>query len=157
MLHKTHHVSVRGVVIEKGRILVVKHAHSNRPPFWCFPGGRVEDDDETLARALQREMIEETGLKVEVGKVVYTQEFVQEKLLEFFFLCKIKSGKAKLGKDPDNPGIPILVDISWASPEELLSMPVFPRTLARKISTGEMQQINHQVLYTKEEISNPTD
>jgi len=153
MLHKTHHVSVRGVVIEKGRILVVKHAHSNRPPFWCFPGGRVEDDDETLARALQREMIEETGLKVEVGKVVYTQEFVQEKLLEFFFLCKIKSGKAKLGKDPDNPGIPILVDISWASPEELLSMPVFPRTLARVFigfNTSERRGFMKFNIYAKE-------
>ncbi|OAA31601.1 hypothetical protein AT15_05880 [Kosmotoga arenicorallina S304] len=156
MFQKTHYVSVRGVIVENGKILVVKHAHSNRPPFWCFPGGRVEDD-ETLSQALQREMIEETGLKVKVENVVYTQEFVQERLLELFFLCKIESGKAKLGSDPDNPGPPILVDLLWASPEELLSMPVYPRNLVHMIAAGNLQQINHQVLYVKEELSNFAD
>ncbi|MFJ3219613.1 NUDIX domain-containing protein [Kitasatospora sp. NPDC086801] len=40
------------------------------PRTWSLPGGKVEDG-ETLAGALRREMLEETGLDVEVGSLLY--------------------------------------------------------------------------------------
>jgi len=56
--------SVYGVLIENGKILLSKQWDG-----YDFPGGGV-NVDETLEEALKREFIEETGLEVEVGKVL---------------------------------------------------------------------------------------
>lgn len=52
-------LGVQAVVFdESGRILLIRHAYR---PGWHFPGGGVERG-EGLAHALQRELLEETGL-----------------------------------------------------------------------------------------------
>ncbi len=58
---KPKSVSVYGVFLAKnGQVVLVKDASSL---LWGFPGGMVEEG-ETHAVALQREMIEETGLSI---------------------------------------------------------------------------------------------
>jgi ADP-ribose pyrophosphatase YjhB (NUDIX family) len=56
---------------DEGRLLVV---HRGRPPgrgLWSVPGGRVEPGETDVA-AVQREVLEETGLHVTVGVQVGT-------------------------------------------------------------------------------------
>ena len=52
-----------------GRIVVVRRGHPPGEGLWSIPGGRVESG-ETLEDAVRREVVEETGLHVEVGEVV---------------------------------------------------------------------------------------
>ncbi len=52
-----------------GRILVVQRAHPPATGTWTLPGGRVEPG-ETHEQACVREILEETGLEVEVGRLV---------------------------------------------------------------------------------------
>jgi ADP-ribose pyrophosphatase YjhB (NUDIX family) len=62
-------VRVTGVVVEDGCILVLDQ-DTDTGRSWSLPGGKVEEG-EPLADALVREMREETGLDVEVGRLLY--------------------------------------------------------------------------------------
>ena len=51
---------------ERGRILLTRRADNGQ---WCLPGGRMESG-ESVAEACEREVFEETGLKVRVKRLV---------------------------------------------------------------------------------------
>ncbi|MCK4744747.1 NUDIX domain-containing protein [Candidatus Parcubacteria bacterium] len=85
--------SVYGIIINKGKIVLLKNKGNGK--FW-FPGGGVELG-EKLEEALKREVAEETGLNIEVGKMVLFKEnfFYYQPLDEayhaflFFFVCNL--------------------------------------------------------------------
>lgn len=52
-----------------GRLLLVKRANPPAQGCWSLPGGRVEPG-ETDPQAVAREVLEETGLQVHVGRLV---------------------------------------------------------------------------------------
>jgi ADP-ribose pyrophosphatase YjhB (NUDIX family) len=53
---------------ERGRILLVHRTYSRDEP-WALPGGWLERGDAEVERALERELREETGLRVRAGSV----------------------------------------------------------------------------------------
>lgn len=56
------HFTASGVVINSGRVLLVRHAALGT---WLFPGGHLEADEDP-AQALHREIREEVGLEIEI-------------------------------------------------------------------------------------------
>jgi len=56
---------------------------------WMLPGGRLDEDDQS-ERGLQREVFEETGLKIKVISPVHTARWGTENPPKYavFFLCK---------------------------------------------------------------------
>ena len=61
----THIIAAAGIVInEKDEVLMVKANHGG----WVFPGGQVEVG-ENVIDAVRREVMEETGVEIEVGEV----------------------------------------------------------------------------------------
>ena len=60
-----------GAVVKdaQGRLLLIKRGHEPGAGLWSLPGGRIEAG-ETDAEALVREMLEETGLRVEPGRLL---------------------------------------------------------------------------------------
>ncbi len=60
-----------GAVIKdgQGRLLLIKRGHEPGAGLWSLPGGRIKAG-ETDAEALVREMLEETGLQVEPGRLL---------------------------------------------------------------------------------------
>jgi len=87
--------SVYGVVIEKKKVLLSKQWDG-----YDFPGGGIELG-ETIEEALVREVWEETGIKVKVGKIIAcansffklpsSEKMVQSILM--YFKCKKIGGK----------------------------------------------------------------
>lgn len=57
-----HHFTASGVVVEQGHLLLVNH---KRIGAWVPPGGHIEPD-EMPEETVVREILEETGLEVEV-------------------------------------------------------------------------------------------
>src|SRR5512139_3996343 len=63
------YVGVGAVIVQDGKVLLVKRRHEPLAGQWSLPGGAVEVG-ETLEACVAREMLEETGLEVRVGPVV---------------------------------------------------------------------------------------
>jgi mutator protein MutT len=65
-------LAVGAVVLrEDGAVLLVRRARPPAVGSWTLPGGKVEDG-ETAEAAIAREVLEETGLRVDVGPILET-------------------------------------------------------------------------------------
>jgi mutator protein MutT len=62
-------VGVGGVIVDDGRIVLIKRRFEPLAGEWSLPGGTLEVG-ETLEAAVAREMEEETGLRVKVGPLI---------------------------------------------------------------------------------------
>ncbi|HWY54754.1 MAG TPA: NUDIX hydrolase [Terriglobales bacterium] len=62
-------IGVGAIIIERDRVILVKRAHPPLLGEWSIPGGLLEVG-ETLRQAAVREVLEETGLRVEVGELL---------------------------------------------------------------------------------------
>ena len=81
-------VGVYAVIFNEGRVLL---AHRRDIDWWNLPGGGMESD-ETVDEALCREVREETGLEVQVERLVgvYSKPLKQEVVLAFH--CRVIGG-----------------------------------------------------------------
>ena len=62
-------VGVGGVVVDKGRALLIRRASEPLRGEWSIPGGMLELG-ETLEQGVARELLEETGLQVRVLELI---------------------------------------------------------------------------------------
>ena len=84
-------VGVGGVLIRQGRVLVNRAVYRTR---FTIPSGYV-DPGESLERALVRELEEETGLSVRVGRLLLTRHKVVDDLqsdVYFAFALESRDG-----------------------------------------------------------------
>jgi len=84
-----HSVSVAGVIVDdQGRALVIRRRDNGH---WEPPGGVLELD-ETIADGLRREILEETGLDVEVGNLTGVYKNMTRGIVALVFRCKVIGG-----------------------------------------------------------------
>jgi ADP-ribose pyrophosphatase YjhB (NUDIX family) len=112
-------VGVGAVVFVDGRIVLVKRAHEPLKGEWNLPGGGVEVG-ETLREACAREILEETGLVVEVGEVIEVFDRimrdadggVQYHYVLVDFVCRAVGGEVRCGTDASDVALADPLDLS---------------------------------------------
>jgi 8-oxo-dGTP diphosphatase len=62
-------VAVGGIAVVGGALLMVQRAHPPGAGRWSVPGGRVEPG-ESVTTAVERELLEETALRVRCGSLL---------------------------------------------------------------------------------------
>ncbi|MET7383264.1 NUDIX domain-containing protein [Streptomyces sp. NPDC005526] len=84
-----HSVSVAGVVVrEDGRLLAMRRADNGT---WELPGGVLELD-ETPEAGVAREVLEETGIHVEVDELTGVYKNTTRGIVALVFRCKPSGG-----------------------------------------------------------------
>jgi ADP-ribose pyrophosphatase YjhB (NUDIX family) len=111
-------VGVGAVIVEGGKVLLIRRRYEPLKGQWSLPGGAVEVG-EALERAVEREMLEETGLAVDVGPVIevfdrITRDEARRVRYHFVlidYLCRPTGGELRAGSDVDAA--------IWADPAQL--------------------------------------
>ena len=90
-------LAVDGVIIEKGKVLMVKQAHFPFIGYWVLPGGHVEYR-ETVEQAIKREMKEELGVSVKIKGIlgVYSDPKRDPRYHSVSVAYLLKKGKGKI-------------------------------------------------------------
>ena len=86
-------VRLAAVIIDKNKLLLIRRKKAQKE-YWVFPGGGLKEG-ETFEESTKREVLEETGLKVEPIKLLYKLQGGDIKNFHLYYLCELV-GKGKL-------------------------------------------------------------
>lgn len=114
-------IGVGAVIVQAGRVLLVRRDSEPLRGEWSVPGGMLELG-EKLRDGIRREVREETGLDVEVGEVLDVFDSIfpdalgrtQYHYVLIDYLCKPLSGEARAASD--------VSDIRWVGVQALPAM-----------------------------------
>ncbi|MBI2798095.1 NUDIX hydrolase [Candidatus Saccharibacteria bacterium] len=118
-------VAAKAVIAYKNKVLVVreggKYEDGNNIGQYGLVGGRIEPD-ESFYDALDREILEETGLKVKTTKPLQVGEWwpeikgVKNHIVAVFMICEAKTDRVVLSDEHD--------DFKWVNLNEIQKLPV---------------------------------
>ena len=127
---RTFNFRAAAVIVRDGRVLLHRADYED---FWSLPGGRVEMLEESR-EALRREMLEELGEEVEVGRLIWVGEnFFQFQGVDFhemgmYFEVSLPPGSALVGLTEEwwaeDSGVKIC--FKWFEVADAPGMPIVP-------------------------------
>lgn len=121
-------VAVGAVVFKEGRVLLVRRGQPPAEDLWAIPGGSVEIG-ETLQEAVEREILEETGIQIRALKPIYTFDVIDRDAagkVRFHYVIVDLAAEYVLGEP--SPGDDAL-EARWVSAGEIHNLKVSPATV----------------------------
>lgn len=143
--------SAKALVIRDGKMAAIRIRDAGEEWF-IMPGGGMEPE-ETLAEAVRREVMEELGLAVECGELLFAVEGVHGEAfhrVDLVFECRIVSEApdAVLHGDTNQVGV------EWLEISSLSAQPLYPSRLRRQIM-NYYEGKQHRVYLGNEEAGAP--
>lgn len=120
-------IAVRGIIYKNGKIFAQKLKHTDGiNSFWSTPGGGL-DNREDLLSGLCREMIEETGIRPQIGRLLFVQQFFDggKEHLEFFFHILNVDDYEEICLENTTHGIIEVSQYGFIDPEKENILPAF--------------------------------
>jgi len=115
--------AVGAVIVQDGRILLIRRAAGAYADHWAVPGGRQEYG-ESMREAVARETREETGLEVTVGEPVWIGDIIDEAAPPGYhytvvdFRATAVGGELRSGDDA--------AEVRWVGIDEARRLPLTP-------------------------------
>jgi ADP-ribose pyrophosphatase YjhB (NUDIX family) len=104
-----------------GEWLVVKKKYSGLKGMWSLPAGFV-NEAETVEMAAKREVLEETGIEVDVkGLIGFRSGVIHDEIsdnMAIFFSKPITTGQAAYPQEME------IEETAWLTPEQLMASPL---------------------------------
>lgn len=128
-------VGVGAITVRDGKVLLVKRGVEPSRGLWAIPGGTLKLG-ETMQECAAREILEETGVTIDVGECVYVFDFIErddQGKIKFHFAIVDYRGDYVAGEPR---GADDALEARWLSPEELRKLPVAINTLKALRSIG---------------------
>ena len=121
-------VAVGAVVFNNNRVLLVRRGQAPSEGLWAIPGGSVKIG-ETLQKAAEREILEETGIRIRAGEPIYTFDVIERDTdgeIRFHYVivdlaADYVSGEPSAGDDAS--------EARWVSAHEVHELEVSPPAL----------------------------
>lgn len=123
-------IAVRAIILQGDTLLCARLRPNESAPhngsFWCVPGGGLEPE-EALITGLERELIEETGIKPQVGNLLYIQQYKDDKseYLEFLFAVTNAQDYAHIDLSATTHGMQEIQEIRFVDPKSVTLLPAF--------------------------------
>ncbi len=121
-------IGVGAVVFKEKRILLVKRKYNPGKGLWALPGGRVQWG-ESLRQAAEREVLEETAIRIEAGEIVFAFDLIDKSEndeINFHYVIVDLDGRYLSG-EPQAADDALAAN--WFSPEEIKKMTLNPKTI----------------------------
>ena len=141
-------ITTRGIIYKNGKIFAQKLKRGEgTTDYWCTPGGGL-DPSESLHDGLVREMIEETGIAPEIGKLLYVQQYREEngrEYLEFFYHVTNVDDYETIDLANTTHGEIEVAEYGFIDPTTENILPKFLQTadIAKDIEAGQMQEFSY--------------
>jgi ADP-ribose pyrophosphatase YjhB (NUDIX family) len=143
-------VGARGIVLHRGHVMLLRGEEPGRV-YYFLPGGMVRHG-ETLQAACEREVFEETGVRVHARRLLYVREFIAERhkrrtagmpanhhVIAGVFLCEVTGSSAEkppssLGKFTADHGAGGVTGLFWLPQTQIAGVDLHPPQLKEALT-----------------------